>query len=436
MTDTTSYSNDVEAVAGDLAVSSPHTPLPGIGEALEERSRETPRNQRRRGWQADKINTTRETQRAKRDNTLLELNKLVGSVSVEPVHHGALGSAGMNTGNAGQNNIHPLRKPTADIPKGRNYTQKRRDRPANRTPLHVLEHQYTRHTNQVRAIVSETISTLVNQGWGPPSHGSYRNTDSHRMMPGSMQQHGQLQLQSAWSAGNHQVLQHGVDPVFQHIARSQVDYGAYVVPALPCVYNTPIASYAPVPLPFSNTPNSFLHQHFAASVSHHYSKRVAPSHSSATHVEDSEQQSRDDQLVIVRTPSFANSKAAKSALRSERDHTVMYMGPSTSAMILVTDFDVENDFKPTNEPAQFDAAIPDPESSNCVPRLTVDGYDWDSVTKVPDDLAESRVLIEELMGSGEPSFPVVRSSTSPAACLAHVSLSSSSISNVFGANIK
>jgi hypothetical protein len=185
----------------------------------------------------------------------------------------------------------------------------------------------------------------------------------------------------------------------QHHA--SIDYGRDHASSFGSSHAVPVSSGGSSEFPtnrclFPNTSSSF---HPSArlfpSAGYNGGRRVTQSHSSATQFGDSERSSGLEGPCIVRTPQYVHRSSQKPPmLPEERNMDVVGIDPPSP---LIPTIQIDEALELTDEPPQHTAGMPDPASSNAVPRQSIDDRTWDEETKVPENPLEPKpeiVLVE------------------------------------------
>jgi hypothetical protein len=227
-------------------------------------------------------------------------------------------------------------------------------------------------------------------------------------------------LVASIQSGNATSLGFGPGPYPAHV---NVGYGngyhlavgsSYVAPPTPGHFFT-----LPVPGPRSHGPSFYLHPQNRLARSTQYSQRqVAPSDSSATHVDGLDEAVVAGEPLIVRTPQRAPALMKTPTKRSrELEFNVLGIDPPTPDTTGLPENLIE-EFGPTGMQPEHTTVMPASESSGLVPIDPVKPREWDGETKVadePDDALKNLVAdlssIEKSLSKRNTVLPEERSWT-------------------------
>jgi hypothetical protein len=432
MADVASSRKDAGTQTDEFETSTPDTPHADRAAATKGSALvETPRIKKRREWQEGKIRESREKKLGKQNTPPADQRGRAVSQSPDSELYGALHGSDPHTGTAGRIG-QSLRQCIVDAEKGSNDLQSRVGSSTGAIPSQIPNHEHAPCIDQLVAAVAETISTNVRRELVTIAADIHRNSCLEQMGTKPMQQSWQPQPGYTPPTSSQRTLYRGIEPTVQYTGPFQLafnpndlrqSHGVHAIPHSSAQRHSPLYNL--------NSPDPFYQQSFGAIATSEYNqKQMAQSESSATQAGDLEWTSPGGQAVVAHTLKNRDTRATTPVTRSDIDDNLAGITPSTPVTICVEDF--ENEYLETaSGQAHFAAVMPDFASSNCAPRLSADGCDWDTATKVPEglegqeveDLTVSRTLIDKLMGDGEKMvISVVRSSTSPPSCRAPVSV--------------
>lgn len=364
----------------ELETTTPPTPPAGTNDPPHyDAGTETPREKKRREWQENKIRQSREKSHKKVEATATEQDGAKLSPSDAYETHDA--SQDRQTSGTAGGRVHP----PVDRTPGQWKTIRKLKLCARCLNLTIPPHKPTdahaRCTGQQNAPWDKSEIDRIRKA---SNRLAGRNIASERVQAEPTQQNGPWPRERARSRSIQHIQPQNNSPCasYSNIGRGEQFppfFGIGNLSAVPGTsegFNTLSAQRTVFHGSISSHhPSSRLHQ--SAGYNGH---RVTQSHSSDTQVGDLYGSSAADGPCIVRSPQYVRRQSTKPRkLLEERNMDVVGIDPPTP---LIPTIQIDEALGVTDEPPQNTAVMPDPESSNAVPRLSGDDRTWDDETKV------------------------------------------------------